>query len=549
MNPSNPMKKNIKKIVYVMFENRSFDTMLGWLYNGDSQPNVNNIPTLPEPKPDQKPIPTFQGLTTELQQEYAQPIKYELEFWKDGKKPIVRGVQGNWFPENTPLVDPEEKFKNISYQIYQNCDATGSATMLGFLQNYYDHVGGDIGVEHEILDTYEPSELPILNTLASSYGVSDEWFCSIPSQTSINRSFSLCGNSVGFQTKADKTANPPIKTAMVNNHFWNDEFLPAEFSEKTIWEVLCDNGYGSAADWQIYYSAPYLHGHLGYKQCYSYYLFESLQKVLDQPSDSTPSKTRMDTNYHTIDQFYKDAASGNLPKFSYIEPKFTTDVIGDVGLNGNDYHPPGDVNKGECFLKELYQAVANSPDWEETLFIVAWDEHGGTLDHVAPPTTAINPGITENHECGFKFDRFGVRVPMLFISPWVTQNTVIRSDDDTIPFDHTSWLATLLDWFADDLDPSMLGARTKAAPKFDKVISDTKRSSNDVLKDIQCGQLRRGSKAEETPLNIRKAAEVAKVIASHEPGVDALKLLSDSLADSKTDKQLADFYQNRKNSR
>ncbi|WP_428355622.1 hypothetical protein [Methyloprofundus sp.] len=120
MDAKNPMKKNIKKIVYVMFENRSFDTMLGWLYDGASNPKVNNIPPDPEV--------TFQGLTAELQKTFAQPIKYKIESWENGTKDIVRGVQGNHFPCFTPLVDPEETFCNINYQIYKNKQGTGDPT-------------------------------------------------------------------------------------------------------------------------------------------------------------------------------------------------------------------------------------------------------------------------------------------------------------------------------------------------------------------------------------------------------------------------------------
>jgi len=222
MNFDNPMKKNIKKIVYVMLENRSFDNLLGWLYDGESNPkNINNIPANPDIG--------FQGLTAEILEDFAQPIKYKLEFWKDGDKPLVRGVSGNHFPCYTPIIDPEETFTNITYQIYGQAVDTSSPTMKGFLQNYYNSLAGDVDVELEILNTYDFNQVPVLNTLAKMYGVSDEWFCSIPSQTSINRAFSICGNSVGLLTK-DATET----TAMVNNHYWGDFFHPAAFTEKTI---------------------------------------------------------------------------------------------------------------------------------------------------------------------------------------------------------------------------------------------------------------------------------------------------------------------------
>ncbi|WP_428355621.1 alkaline phosphatase family protein [Methyloprofundus sp.] len=400
--------------------------------------------------------------------------------------------------------------------------------MLGFLQNYYNHHGGDIGVELEILDTYDYDQLPILNTLAKSYGVSDEWFSSIPSQTSINRAFSICGNSVGNMPTSMQGISEEM--AMVNNHYMNDEYLPATFTGKTIWEVLSESPDYHPADWKFYYSSKYLDGLFGtYEYSYSYYLFKGFQDLLKKPG--------MADKYQPIEQFYLDAQAGTLPRFSYLEPKYTNDLIGSVGMHGNDYHPPGNVAWGEKFLASLYAAVKGSPDWEDILFVVAWDEHGGTFDHIIPPNKAVDPSPSVPHEDHFDFKRFGVRVPMLFISPWVKENTVIRSSSANTPFDHTSWLATLLDWF--DLKPQLLGARTKVAPKFDAVISDCKRPATDLPPVWDCQS---NSQLADIELSVRKAAEVARVMSAHDPSSDPLALLKDSLQGAKTEKELASFY-------
>jgi phospholipase C len=39
----------------------------------------------------------------------------------------------------------------------------------------------------------------------------------------------------------------------------------------------------------------------------------------------------------------------------------------------------------------VYEALRASPQWEETLFLITYDEHGGFYDHVAPPDQGI-PG-------------------------------------------------------------------------------------------------------------------------------------------------------------
>ena len=39
-------------------------------------------------------------------------------------------------------------------------------------------------------------------------------------------------------------------------------------------------------------------------------------------------------------------------------------------------HPPSPINLGEAWTKEIYEAVRGSPQWNNTLFIITFDEHG-----------------------------------------------------------------------------------------------------------------------------------------------------------------------------
>ncbi len=146
-------------------------------------------------------------------------------------------------------------------------------------------------------------------------------------------------------------------------------------------------------------------------------------------------------------------------------------------------HPPGGTTPGELFLKNIYQALTGNEDlWRQTLLVITFDEHGGTYDHSPPPWGAIPPWEggkpAPDIEHDFEFDRFGVRVPTLFVSPWVEPGTVLRADDGQPPFDHTSVIATVLDW--QDIRRSdwttmgganYLGARAKNAPTFQGVLN------------------------------------------------------------------------------
>jgi len=129
---------------------------------------------------------------------------------------------------------------------------------------------------------------------------------------------------------------------------------------------------------------------------------------------------------------------GYATSYTFIEPDYhiMSDFVG-----GNSQHPKDDVTRGEALLKQVYEAIRNSPHWENSVLIVTYDEHGGFYDHVPPPRT-VAPGdeITdpENNLHNFDFTQLGVRVPAIVISPLIPRNII----DHTV-YDHTSALATI----------------------------------------------------------------------------------------------------------
>src|SRR5262249_47039080 len=145
-------------------------------------------------------------------------------------------------------------------------------------------------------------------------------------------------------------------------------------------------------------------------------------------------------------------------------------------VNHNDMHPPVAANPlvdssilaGEELVNDVYNAVRSNPTaWERTLLIILFDEHGGCYDHVPPPL-ATPPGLPihgapdEFFGKPFGFDRFGVRVPAIFVSPWIEEGTVIRAPSAAVPFDHTTVVRTVCDRWSLDTAPSAvpaLGAR------------------------------------------------------------------------------------------
>jgi phospholipase C len=123
----------------------------------------------------------------------------------------------------------------------------------------------------------------------------------------------------------------------------------------------------------------------------------------------------------------------------------------------NDAHPPHDIIESDVLVANVYNAIrANDKLWSSTLLLVLFDEHGGFYDHVSPP--AAKP--PDHHDEEYSFDRYGVRVPALLVSPYVGSG--FFSD----LLDHTSLLRYLqLKWGLGDL-----GARTATAKTFSSAL-------------------------------------------------------------------------------
>jgi phospholipase C len=328
-----------------------------------------------------------------------------------------------------PNPDPEEGFDDVNYQLFgpEGPTQTPRWPNLGFVINYAKTTGSNIPVQ--IMQPFSPDQVPVLSSLARNFAICDEWFCSVPSETWPNRSFFHSGTSNGHVVNGEHP-NPLL---------WN---VP------TIFNVLQDVG----TSWRVYSAAK---------------LIPALTLLM------SPQLLPFSLSHFShFDDFVQGCAKGSLPQYSFLEPSFVEDP--------NDEHPPHDVVAGEQFLWQIWQAVSRSPIWPKTLLLITYDEHGGTYDHIKPPWGAQTPDSNSNPgEEGFKFDRFGIRVPMIAVSPWIEARTVFRSDSPSgVPYDHTSVLATLRDWLEIPSEKMLTSKRVAAAPNLSQILTlNTARSA------------------------------------------------------------------------
>jgi len=435
----------IEHIVVLMLENRSFDTTLGWLYDGAAPRHF--IPAGGRLK--------FEGLTEAELPKYANPLA--LPNSEITSYPPVKGatytVQDKASYLNSPPTDPHEALQYVTDQIYGPLKWTVTPPinppkgalphMKGFLQDYVSALPKDKQTHLpsilRVMETYTPDQLPVLCGLARAFACSDMWFSSVPSQTNPNRAFLACGTACG----------------KINNQ---QPWAYGDYDATTIWNRL-DAGQIS---WKIFWEEVFVPVKDNDNQGWTRKAFPQLRKISN------------DNDFLNMAEFHRQARNGTLPAFSFIEPSWSLEdrEIGQTnGIQGDDFHPPGDVRPGEDLLAQIYTSLlANTQAWEKTLLIITFDEHGGTFDHWPPPKAVPPDGMNQE---GFDFDRYGVRVPTIFVSPWIEEQTVIRAGLPGAwpPFDHTSINATVLKWLGQSRSGFQLGKRTEQAPTFENVLN------------------------------------------------------------------------------
>jgi phospholipase C len=137
-------------------------------------------------------------------------------------------------------------------------------------------------------------------------------------------------------------------------------------------------------------------------------------------------------------QFLLDAAAGNLPAVSFLDPAYTLVDLGE----GNDDHPHADLRAGESFLWQVYQALTSGPDWASTVLVVTRDEWGGFFDTIVPPRVIAPNNVDPDLVNGDAL--LGCRVPVVIASPFTVGNPSSPTVNGLL-YDHTSILK-LIEW-------------------------------------------------------------------------------------------------------
>ena len=373
-------------VVVLMLENRSFDHIFGYLGIGEGLAGVNAV--------------NFEEAGKASSTAY--PVKRGGDYVAVGDGPSHSLKQVN-----------EQLFGTTKVAV--GAPAAG-ATLDGFVASFKTSLAYDLkrtsSELQQVMNCFDPVQLPVLSTLAKNFVLCDHWFADVPGPTMPNRAFVHAATSQGYTYNAG----------------WKPKFTC-----KTLYDRINAT---SSASWRVYY-----HDKNDVLE-----LYPGLAKG---PSNNVLFET----------SFLTDVDQDRLATYSFITPAF----MGTPAQPVNSMHAPADVRPAEKLVADVYDALRSNTDvWKKTLLVIVFDEHGGYFDHVTPPATVSPDGIAgrmdEKFLVPFGFDRLGLRVPAILVSPW------FKPAVDSTQYSHSTIPGTIIDAFG--LKGGFLTNRDKKANKL-----------------------------------------------------------------------------------
>jgi phospholipase C len=429
--------QQIKHIVVLMMENRSFDHMLGYLKQ-DGLPEVN-------------------GLTGDESNLDDTGERIGVFEFGDDRYAFHRPDQ----PFDDSL-DPEHGRDAVAKQLANGND--------GFVTNFIEAKQPPREWRSLPMGHYAARHVPVYDFLARRFCVCDRWHSSVPGDTWENRNFALAArraDPVGLKLRPWERFAVSVGLA---NAWRGLEHAP-------IFDVPAFTRHLRLEQWRWYsYDPATLRAADGrYRKIkdidrknFAYVNRKSIMPLLrlvEEPLEFQDS---------FLDDATKSGEHG-LRQVSWVDPNFIDVRVLDP--TSNDDHPPSDIRAGQQLVLELYNALVHSPEWNDTLFVITYDEHGGFFDHVVPPPVEADDTST--------YATYGVRVPTIVVGPRVRKFACHRF------FEHTTLMKTILLRFAANPERAIaaMGPRVVRAEHLGVLLDDEPRTDvaaddHDYLFDI-----------------------------------------------------------------
>eukprot|EP00257_Ricinus_communis_P019892 XP_015578999.1 non-specific phospholipase C2 [Ricinus communis] len=397
--------------------------------------------------------------------------------WMKKFNPEINGVDGSesnplntsdpnsnkvFFQNQAQYVDPDpgHSFQAIREQIFGSNDTSKLPLMNGFAQQALS-MDPSAAMSRDVMNGFDPDMVAVYKTLVSEFAVFDRWFASVPSSTQPNRLYVHSGTSAGA------TSNIPA-------------LLIKGYPQRTIFENLDD----AKISWGIYF-----------QNIPATLFYRNLRKL------------KYIGNFHSYDlTFKRHAKEGKLPRYVVVEQRYMDTKLAPA----NDDHPSHDVHQGQMFVKEVFLFLLLNNLFTILLpplfSFLSISKYNLLFQNLATPVNGVpSPdGIVGPEPFLFKFDRLGVRVPTIVVSPWIQKSTVVHgpkgSPFPTSEYEHSSIPATVKKIF--NLSSPFLTKRDEWAGTFEGIVQTRKEPRTDCPVQLPTpAKIREGGAKEEAKLS------------------------------------------------
>ncbi|ACB96665.1 phosphocholine-specific phospholipase C [Beijerinckia indica] len=324
---------------------------------------------------------------------------------------------------------------------------------------------------------YDTAEVPFQRALAEAFTLCDHYHCGMHTGTIANRLFYWSGtNGPNGISPIDGSS---VAVATLNNQFnGGNDIGPS--SEGWTWTTYADRLEKAGVSWKVYQS---LIDNFGCNEMMS---FRHWRAAIEQmPPERRPvfvPSTDITQPVNLAGPFYDPAIDdklsplakgfGNTMPYGFLET-LRDDIANDtlpavswiIPPSAYSEHPgPSSPAKGGWYMQEVLDALTANPDvWSKTVLLINFDENDGFFDHLpSPAVPSINPdgsaaGKTtlSDSDLAVEYHNYkpattnqpasdgrpygpGPRVPMWVVSPWSRGGWV-----NSQVFDHTSTLLFL----------------------------------------------------------------------------------------------------------
>jgi phospholipase C len=382
----------IKHIFFLIQENRSFDMYFGQLgayrANRLSQLGISDSQTIDAFDPNVTLTNSLTGANVTPFHEATVCTENLSPAWDESHHDVALiGGDPAWSTTTT--------FTDNSFLMNNFLDTTGS------VPQKFDPNGT------RALGYYNQQDIPYYYDLATFFATSDSWHSPILANTVPNRMYLMAATSFGHEYPDGDSSHP-------------------KYAAPTIFRAMNT----ANVSWLYYYKDGIFLAN------FADFTDPAIEPKTFPVSDLM-SRLQGSCSGNTCDP---DKA---LPQVIFIDSA--------SGSSGLDEHPDANLQSGAAYVQSIIAALMQSDAWQDSVFILSYDEGGGLYDHVpplsVPPPDQIAPGQcpdANNGSSGYcatgklggQFNLTGIRVPLIVISPFAKPHFVSHT-----PRDYTAILA------------------------------------------------------------------------------------------------------------